>query len=230
MIKAVAFDLDNTLIDFSNFKKLTSINAARAMIDYGLNEDFARLYSKIWQTYDIKGIEYQKTFSDVLIEYKLDLNEFERIQQAAITAYLKTKFEVLRPYSDVLWVLLKIRSNGMKTGIITDAPRNKAWQRLVITGLDVAFDYVITFDDTKKTKPDAKPFELFLEKSNLNAHEVLFIGDNPERDVLGARKAGMITGLAKYGWQLNKDSLQKADYELDDIIDLFNVIEELNKK
>lgn len=229
MIKAVAFDLDNTLIDFSTFKKQTSINAARAMIDYGLNEDFAQLYSKIWQTYETKGIEYQKTFSDVLISYDLDLNKFEKIQQAAITAYLKTKFEVLRPYPNTLWVLLKLRSNGIKTGVITDAPRNKAWQRLVITGLDAAFDHVITFDDTSKTKPNLEPFELFLKKTSDKPDEIIFVGDNPNRDILGAKKAGMKTALAKYGWNLNKDSLEKADFNLENITQLLSIVSEINK-
>ena len=43
---------------------------------------------------------------------------------------------------------LKIKRKGLKLGIVTDAPRNKAWQRLVITNLENEFDFVITHDDT----------------------------------------------------------------------------------
>lgn len=214
MIKAVAFDLDNTLIDFSTFKEKTSRAAADAMLEHGLRAKPDELYRKIWAVYEAKGIEYQKTFSDVLSEYELEPNDFERIQQAAISAYLKTKFDVLRPYPQVRKTLETLKRRGMILGIITDAPRNKAWQRLVITGLWDLFDVVVTHDDTKEFKPSASPFKLFLKKTRLKPEEVLFVGDNPERDVKGAKAAGMKTALAGYGWHLNKDSREKADFHL----------------
>lgn len=224
MIKAIAFDLDNTLIDFGTFKKETAKAAAKAMVAHGLNADEQDVYAKIWNTYDSKGIEYQKTFSDVLLGYGLEENVFERIQQAAITAYLKTKFEVLRPYHDVKWILMKLKAKGLILGIITDAPRNKAWQRLVITGLDSSFDLVITHDDTMATKPNPTPFNLFLKKTSLKSEDVLFVGDNPERDVKGAKAVGMKTALAEYGWHLNKDSKEEPNFRIKSILELEKIV------
>lgn len=51
------------------------------------------------------------------------------------------------------------------------------------------------------------------------------MGDNPERDVKGANVAGMKTALAEYGWHLNKDSKEKADFNLMSISQLLTVIE-----
>ena len=89
MIKAVLFDLDNTLIDFLTFKKETAKAAASAMVRQGLPTDEIRAFGMIFSVYDEKGIEYQKTFHDVIKPFDLEINSAERIQQAAIIAYLK---------------------------------------------------------------------------------------------------------------------------------------------
>ena len=62
MIKAVLFDLDNTLLDFLTFKKETAKAAATAMLKRGLPATEVQVYGKIFSVYDEKGIEYQKTF------------------------------------------------------------------------------------------------------------------------------------------------------------------------
>lgn len=223
MFKAVLFDLDNTIIDFLTFKKETAKAAAKAMVEQGLPLSEVQAYGKIFSVYDEKGIEYQKTFYEVVKPFNLDLNLAEKIQQAAIVAYLKRKFEVLRPYPMVKPTLKKLREKGLKLAIITDAPRNKAWQRLVITGLEKEFNFVITHDDTMKKKPHPSPFYLALQKLNLLAPACLFVGDNPERDIKGAKEIGMKTCLAKYGlW--NRQNEIKADYEIEKFEELLTVI------
>jgi len=219
MIKAIIFDLDNTLIDFLTFKKETAKAAAKAMVRHGLPTDEIQAYGKIFSVYDEKGIEYQKTFHDVIKPFDLEINKAEKIQQAAILAYLKKKFEVLRSYPMVKPVLAKLRQN-YKLAIVTDAPRNKAWQRLVLTGLENEFDFVITHQDTLEEKPHPSPFYLALKKLNVLAPACLFVGDNPDKDIKGAKELGMMTCWARYG-SLRKES--DADFEI-------NSIEELPKK
>lgn len=223
MFKAILFDLDNTLIDFLTFKKETAKVAAKAMVKQGLPLSEVEAYGKIFSVYDDKGIEYQKTFYEVIKPLNLEVNLAEKIQQAAISAYLQKKFEVLRPYSMVKPTLRKLREKGLKSGVISDAPRNKAWQRLVITGLENEFDLVITHDDTKEFKPSPSPFYLALKKLNLLAPACLFVGDNPNRDIKGAKAVGMATCLAKYGtW--SPGSTVKADFEIEKFEDLLRLI------
>lgn len=223
MIRAIIFDLDNTLIDFLTFKKETAKAAAKAMVGQGLPIDEITAYGKIFSVYDEKGIEYQKTFHDVIKPFGLEVNKAERIQQAAILAYLKRKFEVLKPYPMVKPVLGKLRKS-YKLVIVTDAPRNKTWQRLVLTGLEDQFDYIITHDDTNEKKPGPSPFYLALEKLSLLAPACLFVGDNPDRDIKGAKELGMATCWAKYG-SLRKES--DADIEIDSIAELPEKVKKL---
>jgi len=227
-IRAVLFDLDNTLIDFMTFKKETAKAAAKAMVENGLPADETEAYGKIFSVYDEKGIEHQKTFFEVVRRYGLEINQAERIQQAAIIAYLKRKFEVLRPYPMVRPTLSRLKAQypGLLFGIVTDAPRNKAWQRLVLCGLAGDFDFVITHEDTMETKPHPSPFNLALNRSGLLAPACLFVGDNPERDIKGAKEVGMLTCLAKYG-VVGKIRGQAADYEIERFSELIAIVKRI---
>lgn len=103
MIQAIAFDIDNTLLDFRYFKDATSLAAATAMVSQGLNGTVDSINREIWDIFEEHGVEYQKTFSTLLWDKHgiRDVNTFERIQQAGITEYLKSKFKNLQPYKDV---------------------------------------------------------------------------------------------------------------------------------
>lgn len=221
MLSAILFDLDNTLINFLNFKVETAKAAARAMVEHGLPLTEIQAYGKIFSIYDEKGIEYQKTFHDVVEPFGLEVNRAERIQQAGIAAYLQKKFEVLRPYPLVRPTLAQLKR--YKLGVVTDAPRNKAWQRLVLTGLETEFDIVVTKDDTLVEKPHPSPFNLALSKLEVQPSACLFVGDNPDKDIKGARDLGMKTCLAKYGlW--NRKGQTKADFEIEKFEDLLRVV------
>ncbi len=221
--KAVLFDLDNTLLDFWSFKQKAAKAAARAMIRKGLPEKEGRVYRKIFEVYDEYGVEYQKTFYQVIHPYRLEVGQAERIQQAAIVAYLRSKFNSLKPYPGVVSTLGKLKKRA-KIGIVTDAPRNKAWMRLVLSRLDRLFETVVTTDDTKVKKPHRAPFEAALRKLRVEASDALFVGDNNDRDMLGAKKLGMKVCLAKYGEKFKRNKKVKLDYEIKDFRELLEIV------
>ena len=226
MLKAILFDLDNTLLDFSGFKRESALAASKAMRKAGVPLSEKELYARIFKVYDKKGIEYQRTFGDVLYGLELTQHELERARQAAIIAYTKKKYACLKLRPKVIQVLSSLRRK-YKLGIVTDAPREKAWQRLILSGLDGFFYPVVTYNDTLEHKPSLKPFELALFLLKVKPDEVLFVGDNPERDIIGAKKAGIRTVLAKYGCIEYKEEMDVADYKLEKFDDLKNVLNEV---
>jgi len=226
MLKAILFDLDNTLLDFSGFKRETAHAAAKAMKKAGIPLSEKELYERIFKIYDEKGIEYQRTFGDVLYGLELTQHELERARQAAVIAYTKKKYECIKPRPKVIQVLSSLKRK-YKLGIVTDAPREKAWQRLVLAGLDGFFYPVVSYTDTLEHKPSLKPFELALHLLKLQPHEALFVGDNPERDVIGAKKAGLHTCLAKYGCIGYTEEMDVADYSIEKFELLAGVVKEI---
>ena len=220
-IKAVLFDLDNTLIDFLRMKKLSCEEAISAMIGAGLKMDKERAIKILFRLYDRHGIEYHEIFQEFLKE---TLGRIDwKILSEGIVAYRRIKNSFLEPYPRVFPTLIELRRRGLKLGIVSDAPRMSAWLRIAFMGLTEFFDFVITRDDIGKEKPSMLPFRAAIKKLGVKPEEIVFVGDNPERDILGAKKAGMVTVLAKYGeWKKSMDI--KADYEIGDVSELLDLV------
>ncbi len=223
MIKAVIFDLDNTLIDFLKMKKIACSEAVDAMIDAGLNIKKGKALKILYELYDIYGIEYQMIFQKFLkkISGKVDY----KILAYAIIAYRRVKDGFLSPYPGAKQTLIRLKESGLNLAIVSDAPKLQAWLRLSSMKLDDFFDVVVALDDTGKLKPHELPFRAALKKLNVKPQECLMVGDNPQRDIKGAKSIGMKTCLAKYGLTYKSNSV-KADFEIKDIKDLVSAIKE----
>jgi HAD superfamily hydrolase (TIGR02253 family) len=220
MIKAVLFDLDNTLIDFLKMKRHSCSAAIDSMIGAGLKVDHDKAIEVLFSLYDKHGLEEGKIFQKFLkkvtgkVDYKILAN--------GIVAYRRVRTGFLEAYPNVDYVLLKLKDRGIKLGIVTDAPKLKAWVRLASIKLSNYFDAVITFEDTKKLKPSKLPFKAALRKLKLNASECLMVGDWPERDIKGANAIGMQTCFARYGNPKKKKT--DADYEIKSIKELLSIV------
>ena len=220
MIKAVLFDLDNTLVDFLKMKRLSIEAAIDGMIGAGLHINHEKGVKTLYELYDKYGMEEKTIFQKFLkkIKGKVDY----KILANGIVAYRKVRSGFLDPYPNVDYVLLKLKGRGIKIGIVTDAPRLKAWVRLASMKLSNYFDVVVTYEDTKQHKPSEMPFKAALKKLNLKAEECLMVGDWPERDIKGAKSIGMQTCFAKYG---NRDIKKSgADYEINTIKELLDIV------
>lgn len=221
-MKAVLFDLDNTLIDFMRMKRHASNAAARAMIKAGLAIDEKSAEDELFEFYLMDGIEGDTVFSHFIEKHNGGMND--RILAAGINAYRKAKQEYLKPYLSVPKVLNALKEKGLKIGIVTDAPRLKAYIRLDAMGIADIFDIVVGFEDTGKQKPHSMPFKKALEQIGFAPDDVLFVGDWIERDIVGAKMVGMKTCWAKYGAG-DQTEKSNADYEIDDIKKLVAIIQ-----
>jgi putative hydrolase of the HAD superfamily len=225
LIKAVVFDLDNTLMDFMKMKKRAIEEAIPAMVDAGLEITPEMANKLIDEIYKERGIEYQQVFDDFLnkVLKKVDY----KILSAGIVAYRRAREASLIAYPKVYSTLYKLLKMGIKMGILSDAPVKEAWLRLAYLNFHQIVDTVVTFDDTGVRKPDPAPFRLLLQKLEVSANEAIMVGDWVERDIIGASQVGMKTAFARYGDTFNTQS-HNADYELNDISELIAIIQKEN--
>ena len=221
MIKAILFDLDNTLIDFMKMKKISCEAAISAMIDGGLPMKKNVAYKQLFELYGVHGIEHQEIFQKFL-QKELGRVDY-RILSKGIAAYRKVQSGFLEPYPNVRSTLIKLKGKGIILGIVSDAPKMKAWLRLAEMNLTDFFDVVVALEDTGQLKPSKLPFQAAIKALGIDANEILFVGDNPGRDVKGAASMGMKTALAKYG-QVFPSKGVKPDYVLNDISELLGKV------
>ena len=227
MLNAIIFDLDNTLVDFMKMKRLAIEESIRSMIDSGLDISINKANQIIDEIYKEQGIEYQKVF-DVFLQRVLKKVDY-KVLSAGIVAYRRAREAALIPYPHVYPTLHQISKMGIKMGIVSDAPTKEAWLRLAFLNFHHIFDAVVTFEDTGVRKPDPAPFKMILEKLNVQPQYALMVGDWAERDIIGAAKVGMKTAFAKYGDTFNTQ-VSNADYELNDINELIEIITYENKR
>lgn len=221
MIKAVLFDLDNTLLDFMSVKKKAVDSAIVAMIEAGLDIEANIARENIFNIYNQEGYEYQEVFDKFLLDYHGSLDY--KILASAIVAYRKTKEASIILYPNVNSTLIKLAKKGYKLAVLSDAPSREAWVRLYSVNLHHLFDVVVTYNDTKKLKPSPEPFNKAIELLGVKPENIIMVGDWPERDVVGARSAGMKTAFAKYGDVFNtKES--GADYDLENISEIIDIL------
>lgn len=221
MIEAILFDLDNTLIDFMLMKRKSCEAAIDSMVSAGLKIGRGKAMKILFDLYGEKGIEYSRIFQEFLrktigkIDYK--------ILAKGIVAYRKAQIAYVKPYPGTVMTLIKLKEKGMKLGIVSDAPSVNAWIRLVEMNIGDFFDVVITLHETGKKKPSKVPFLKAVKEIGVEPENVLFVGDWPERDIMGAKALGMKTAFAKYG--SDKPARKHgADYELDRIEDLLKIL------
>ncbi len=223
MIKAIIFDLDNTLVDFMRMKKEAVKAAVAAMVDAGLSLSYKESFDGVMKIYESEGIEYQEVFDHFLREYygRIDY----KILAAAVVGYRKARDAALVLYPHVTSTLTTLVKRGIKLALLTDAPPKQAWLRLCYLNLHHLFDTVITSEEVGEPKPSPKGFRMVLEALAVSPQETLMVGDWPDRDIKGAKSVGIRTVLAKYGERIFQGE-SGADWEIDDISELLKIISE----
>jgi len=224
LLRAVIFDLDNTLTDFMRMKEVSIDAAIEAMIDAGLEMPREEAKRRLFEIYDREGIEDQRVFDRFLLEEFGEIDPM--IHTAAIIGYRRGREYTLVLYPHVKRTLLELAKRGLKLSILSDAPRYQAWSRLCYLQLQHFFEHVITFEDTEVRKPDPAPFLRAIELLEMKPGEVLMVGDWPARDMTGAHGVGIRTVYAKYG-DTSGATHSGADYEITDIAELLPIVDEL---
>ena len=142
-----------------------------------------------------------------------------KILEAGVEAYRKTKPSFLKPYPGVIETLENLKNKGIKIGLISDAQEEKALERLEAIGVTHFFDSILT----NAGKPNVEAFEKALEKLEVKPEEAIMVGDFPQKDILGAKRAGLKTAHAKYGF-IHPSEYHAPDYELETVDELLKIV------
>lgn len=225
MVKAIVFDLDNTLVDFMKMKQQAVEAAVDAMIDAGLALPRPEVIERIYRVYDAEGIEYQQVF-DRFLEQALGRIDY-RIHAAGIIGYRRAREGAMVSYPHVNITIIELLKRGLHLAVVSDAPRLPAWLRLCSLGLHNYFEVVVTLEDTGQKKPAPEPFRKALELLRAAPESSMMVGDWAERDIIGAKTLGMKTVFARYGDRFGTVH-SGADWEIADIWDLVAIVDKEN--
>ena len=214
--KGIAFDLDDTLIDRKKaFDKLC----------IKLSEDFD-CFNHFSKKEALKYFWGLNSFNDFNIKSSLqqinkDFHNFGLSYQEFYDYYYKNMSEIVEAYEGASHLLDKLIEKKINFGIVTNGSHYQ-YQKIKNTGLENKYNFVIASEIFGHSKPKKEIFLETLRLLNLTVKEVenvVFIGDNPYTDIIGAQSIGMKTIWISMGRKYPED-LDPPNYIIENIKEL----------
>ena len=97
-----------------------------------------------------------------------------------------------QPHPDVVDTLIALRRRGYLLGVITNGAARTQACKIDSTGLRPYLDLVVLAGEEGIQKPDVRVFQMAAARLGVPCECCVFVGDNPENDLMGAKNAGFI--------------------------------------
>ncbi|MCH4814934.1 MAG: HAD family hydrolase [Saccharolobus sp.] len=204
-VKAVLFDFDDTLVDFST-KANDALDAVSKDIYTYIKENYRqeidiniikKLVEEESKKLDSQG-EYNRNKWWESILKSLNIVHIDKSQLYDWTSLYWSIASQTEPYEDAKEIVEYLDSKGYKLGIVTnsDGEGGNKSSRLKTFPLIDKFDLIlIAGEGGIRPKPNLEPFIISCEKLSVDPRSCVFVGDEPVKDCLAAKKANMISVL-----------------------------------
>lgn len=245
-IEAVIFDLDDTLLDWSQpalewheFTRPMADNVYDHLAEQGHSlgdrDRFFHLLrdqvEKEWERAkeDWSGANFGKALQKTLQAAGADM---ERLNlEEVLRAYDWRPMPGVDLYDDARAVLDELRKRGYQIGLITNSFL-PMWMRdveLEHYGLIDYFDARLTSGDAGYMKPHPAIYEQMLELLEVPAERAVFVGDRPQNDIAGANETGLISILIDPPHLDRELNGIIPDFTITRLSDLLPILEKLEK-
>lgn len=214
LIRAVVFDVGETLIDEST--------------EYGTWADWLGVprhtFSAVFGQVIAQGQDYREVFQHFRPGFDLKAERDRRAQ-----AGLAEHFNGRDLYPDVRNCLDTLKSDGYFVGI---AGNQTARAGRLLHELNLDVDLIATSDDWQVEKPSIDFFVALAAATGFQPHEIAYVGDRLDNDILPAKAAGMATIFVKRGpwgfYYATRREVEQADIRIDNLIDLPSALKRFN--
>lgn len=243
MLKAVLFDLDDTLLDWTN-KSVEWIDHERKSLE--------KVYEFLQPT--LLNLENPSEFYDLVRHYSRQGWEMS-METLIAPSYPKAMFSALKhlgvpdekidaeglmsawewrllpgvvPFPESAEVLAKLKGHGLQVGLITNAsvPMRFRDRELRDTGLLEYFsDCRFAAVDLGYLKPHQQVFQGALDCLGISPTEAVFVGDNLEADIKGAQGVGMKAVLRLMPHNRDSDKPIVPDAKIETLHDLLPILD-----
>jgi L-ribulose-5-phosphate 4-epimerase len=238
MIKAILFDLDDTLYNYTRAHKFAIKSAFRE-----LQNHLKISYKHFQKLYTISREEIHKELSGTASAHNRILY-FQRLIEKTdnalkpdivlrlYNAYWDTLLDNMRLFPGVIEVLEYCKDHGIKTAIVSDLTTKIQLRKLQKLGISDYIDVLVTSEEAGSEKPHSIMFLLTLNKLKVTPEEAIMVGDNTVADIEGANFVGLTTVLLKKGTlaRMPKEDYKKPRFTIKRLKDIIGIVDKINLK
>lgn len=206
------------------------------IIDIHTEEGELKLWEELAKYYQKQGAEFkaQEIWDDYIAYVGKELEKAEEIQVETVFRQLyadkgveaddaliaetcrffrDTSTYHLRLYEWSLPILKKLKENGKKVYLLSNAQRSFTYHEMEKLDIVKYFDKIYISSDHGVKKPNPKFFQILMKKEGVDAKESLFLGNDQTCDILGAQGVGMDTWYVHTNCSPEYTTEVKATYE-----------------
>lgn len=206
-MKTVMFDLGETLVDETR---------QWAVIARAANVPFFTLAGVIGSVIE-RGLDHRAAYEELGIQpgsavehgYVVDADVF---------------------YDDAIPALKRLQAEGYRVGIVANQPEGIVEQ---VEAMDLRLDLVASSVTFGVAKPDPRFFERIVDTCNVPAHDIVYVGDRIDNDVLPAQSIGMHAVFIRRGpWgyvHAHRKEMAQVRYRIDSLAELSGVLRQIDE-
>lgn len=219
-IKGIVFDLDDTLYPQESFKRSGFEIVARWVSEqYGFRPSL--IVTELEGIMQLRGASYPYMFDDLADKLKMNKSAVSKM----VLVFIDHK-PIISCYPGVYEMLGRLRKI-FKLGLLTDGRLAVQLGKIRALGLETEVDEILCSDMMGLEKPAIELFQWFESRFNLTGTEMMYVGDNPQKDFIGANIRKWTTVMVQTGEQYDdvRESVFKAQFEFSSTLEMENLLD-----
>ncbi len=231
-LRALFFDVDDTLFDTTAFATLAREKAVDAMRSRGLRAARTEALAAMNDVVAEFGSNDDRHFDRMLMRLPRVATEGcnrDLLVVAAVIAYHDTKWEQLRIRAEAEELLRDLARTDLRLGVISAGLARKQMEKILRLGLDRFVDHRLIFitDQVGIAKRNPLLYRRAVEAAGVEAPEAMHVGDHAAHDVEPAAAAGLRT-VWHHGTGRHAGTPPKVapDHEISDFVELRGILKE----
>ena len=215
------FDLDGTLLDRdSSLKSFINTQYDRLLTD--LKHIDKQNYVRRFIELDDRGYVWKdKVYQSLVAEFEID-----RLNWQYLLNDYETEFtNYCQPFPYLLETLTSLQQQ-YRLGIITNGRTVFQLRSIEGLGIEDYFDTILISEAEQVRKPQPEIFNTALSRLKTTPKASVYIGDNPQADIVGAKNAGL-----KAIWKRDRFWTQPetADAIIDELSEILPILNQWNR-
>ncbi|HEV2583023.1 MAG TPA: HAD family hydrolase [Ktedonobacteraceae bacterium] len=206
-LKAVLFDLDDTLFDhrYSSRASLSAISQQHTCLQSSTLDELEQMHRQFLEDAHLQMLAGHLSLdaARVIRLQRLFEQHGERIAPAMaveISRESRRHYQAARRAVPGAIALVEALRSRLKIGIVTNNLSEEQQEKLRHIQLAPLIDVLVISEEVGVTKPDPAIFHIALERLVCQACEVVMIGDSWSTDIIGAHQLGIrAIWLNRYG-------------------------------